>query len=102
MTEQKQNVLSTFPVHQHMARMMSGDMGINYPEDHLPEDLLTKLQLQTSWKDADGFTWGWGVMYAACDNEGPYICVANISHGMGYHHQKVYRENVGIVDRFVG
>lgn len=101
MDEQVQYVLYTFPAHQHMARLMPGVMGVHYPEDYLPDDLLTKLQLQSSWKDDDGFSWGWDVMHAGCDDEGPYICVAHLYQGCGHHHQKVHRENVGIVDRFV-
>ena len=53
------------------------------------------------WKDGAGFSWGWQVMYASCDEEGPFICVATLYEGGGNHHEKVLREHVGIVDRFV-
>ena len=47
----------------------------------LPEDLLEKLRVHHRWKDGAGFSWGWQVMYASCDEEGPFLCVATLYEG---------------------
>jgi hypothetical protein len=87
------DVLETYPPCEHMARLMFGPYNVTY---------LEKLQVDKNWKDDEGFLWGWNVMYADRDIDGPYICIASMYEGLGNYHQKVFRENIGVVDRFVG
>ena len=97
---QKMNI-SDYPQHTQYARYYDNDLGPDYPEKYLPQSLLAEIEERREWRDESGFSWGWNVMGAFRDDLGPYIVVANKYEGQGYHHQKVYRKGVGVVDKFV-
>lgn len=58
-------------------------------EKYLPADVLTRLKADETWKDDEGFSWGWGQLCAETDSDGAVeIKVASIYHGQGYRSVK--------------
>ena len=56
----------------------------DYMEKYIPNEIMKSMHETPSYVDNEGFTWGFGMVFAGLQNGTPYICLASKYMGQGY------------------
>lgn len=81
-----------------LQRRMVPEWDETYIEKYVPKWLIDKMIETNVWRDADGFYWGFGYMFASKvkATKENVVIVASKPHGQGAHELKVIASNQSI------